>query len=284
MKPFNVTLIRPDGYVHTLALLEAAEYVTACLTAGGHAAGLTTNVIDPDRHNIVFCAHLLERTHLQAVPADTIIFNSEQLRDKAGWHFGGFYRDYLERFYVWDYSLANLGEISHGRKDFIPFLFARELARVTHTPVPGAPLLFYGRITERRAQLIEDIKSAGVPVEIAFGLYGAERDAAMVRAWAVLNIRHTDALTTFEPIRCFYPLTNGVPVISESSASDPTFGLYEDWLVTFDKAALPQAVAALYRDKVGFSAIAAEKAAAFRTTSGVEPVLDAVAAYAKSLE
>ena len=43
-------------------------------------------------------------------------------------------------------------------------------------------------ITERRDALINAIRATGVPVKTLFGVYGAERDAEIFTAWAVLNM------------------------------------------------------------------------------------------------
>ncbi len=42
-------------------------------------------------------------------------------------------------------------------------------------------------------------------------------DAMLLRAWAVLNLHKADDTIAFAPIRCFYPLINGIPVISEDT-------------------------------------------------------------------
>ena len=107
MNPFNVTIMQPPGYVHILAVLEAAEYIHRSLVRAGFESELTTNAVKPGRHNIVFGCHLLGEEALEQFPVDTILFNSEQISDRAGWHFDGPYRKHLDRFFIWDYSLRN---------------------------------------------------------------------------------------------------------------------------------------------------------------------------------
>ncbi|MGH7058723.1 MAG: hypothetical protein ACREFZ_12790, partial [Acetobacteraceae bacterium] len=166
-KPFNVTLIQPPGYIHSLALREAAEYVHFMLTACGFPSRLSPNQLALDAHNIIFCAHLLRERDLARIPADSIVFNSEQLDDANGWHFAsGVYGRILESFHVWDYSLRNLAGIRHERKSFIPFLYCRALARPGMRRAPGRTLLFYGALTERRKRILEAIENAGVPVDV----------------------------------------------------------------------------------------------------------------------
>ncbi|TAL01554.1 MAG: hypothetical protein EPO08_09860 [Rhodospirillaceae bacterium] len=283
MKSFNVTLIRIDDYPHSLAVLEAAQYIHWCLVACGYGSVLTTNRIDPDAHNIVFCAHLLNAAEIERFPADTIIFNSEHLQNKQAWYFDGPYGRFLDKFYVWDYSLKNIPRIGHDRTFFIPFLFCPDLVRTDIARTQDKTLAFYGAPTERRKKLLKEIEAAGVPVETIFGKYGAERDKEVFGARAILNLRQFDEIVSFEPIRCFYPLTNGIPVISESSDRDPTFDFYKDWVFAFDTQDLARGIAALYHDGDAFARLAAEKLTSFRQTSGADAIGEAVAAYKESL-
>src|SRR5580658_1993350 len=122
-KPFNVTLIQPRGYVHSLALKEAADYVDATIRQCGYASSRSSNRIANGVYNVIFCGHLLAAEVLPQIPADSIVFNSEQLDEVNDWHFAtGVYRQILEKHYVWDYSAANLLHIHHSNKCQIPFL------------------------------------------------------------------------------------------------------------------------------------------------------------------
>src|SRR5690606_11844635 len=135
------------------------------------------------------------------------------------------YKKALERFWVWDYSLNNLPLIANARKRFIPLLFCREMVRKDIPRAPGERLFFYGGLSPRRQRIIDVIRQTGVPVATVTGQYGAERDAQTFKAWAILNLHVLDGLTTFESVRCFYALTNGLPVISEAAPKDPTFAM-----------------------------------------------------------
>jgi hypothetical protein len=268
-KPFNVTLIQPPGYIHSLALKEAAEYLHFMLTACGFPSRLSRNHLSLDAHNIIFCGHLLRERDLPRIPADSIVFNSEQLDDAGGWHLAsGVYARMLDSFHIWDYSLRNLAGIRHERKSFIPFLYCRELVRSGMRRTPGRTLLFYGALTERRKRILERLESAGVPVEAVFGEYDRARDERLSRAWAVLNLHKTDDLAVFEPIRCFYPLINGVPVISEAVENDATAAPFRDAMLFFERAALGEQIKRLYDRPEAFEAESARRIARFTETSG----------------
>ena len=225
---FNVTLIEPDGYVHAQALADAADYLVAMLEACGQPARRSRNHIELDGHNVVLCSHLLGPAHLAQLPARTILFNSEQLGDDGGWHLAsGTYARALARFRVWDYAHGNLVRIPHDRVSVIPFLYCAALVRPTIRE-RGEALLFYGSLTDRRRRILDALRERGLPVEAVFGEYGNELDRRMFRARAVLNLHKSDDATVFEPVRCFYPLINRIPVISEHVDGEPAADAFRD--------------------------------------------------------
>jgi len=210
---FNVTLIHPARYIHALGLADIVTYLDEMLRACGHSSRQTVNHIDRSVHNIVVGGHLLDPANAAQLPADTIVFNSEPLDEpRPG------YDEMLARHHVWDYSAVNVSAVPHPRVAVISFGACPALARVT--PRTSETLLFYGSITPRRRLLLDAIRASGVRLEAVFGEYGPERDVRLARAKAVLNLHKGDDPRWFQPIRCFYPLINGVPVISEQT-TDP---------------------------------------------------------------
>jgi SAM-dependent methyltransferase len=81
-------------------------------------------------------------------------------------------------------------------------------------------------MSARRLQLLNEIKAKGVNVVSLFVIYGPERDAHIAAARAVLNL-HVAEGYPLEQVRCYYPLTNSVPVISERYASESAPPCYE---------------------------------------------------------
>jgi hypothetical protein len=279
--PFNVTLIKPDHYLHSWALKEAAEYVCHMLRKTGHPAELSVNLMTPSAHNVVFCAHLLGERHIDAIPQNSIVFNSEQLIDREGWHFkGGAYRETLKRHRIWDYSQANLSELPHARKTCVPFLYCEEMVRTDLQRSKGPELLFYGALTEHRQKIIESLRAAGIPVNVLFGVYGDDRDRAMFASAAVLNLHKGTAVDQFEPIRCFYPIANGIPVISEDVESDSgTAAPFRECLSFVKTDSFVDEACGLLRDRAAFDALAETQIARFRETSAVDAFRMAVDAY-----
>jgi hypothetical protein len=278
-KPFNVTLIQPPAFIHSLALKEAADYVHATLGSCGYSSNRSVNTVSEDAFNILFCAHLLDGEQILKIPPDSIIFNSEQLEDDSERrHYSVAYRELLDRMFVWDYSFRNLPLIPHDGKSIIPFLHCESLKRSNIPRRHGTSLLFYGRITPRRVSILQDLERNGIPVQIMFGKYDRERDVEMLRARAVLNLHKNDETEAFEPIRCFCPLINEVPVISES-ASDPASAAFSDSVFFFDRAALTQEVKTLFDDPAAFQERSCRMLAEFRKKDPLPAVGAAVEAF-----
>ena len=269
-KPFNVVLVQPAGYAFSLALAEAAEYVASMLRACGRAAHVTVNGLRHDAHNVVFCGHLMNRGDVARLPADTIVFNSEPLARQDAWHLGSeAYRETLARFRVWDYAQRNLDAVPHARKDVLPFWYCRDLVRPRPAPGQATGLLFYGVPTPWRRAVLADIAAAGVDVQFMHNGFGANRDAVMWNAWAVLNLHKTEDNGVFEPIRCFYPLINRVPVIGEDVVGDAAADAFRDSMYFLPRAGIGGSIRALRDDAEAFRAATARQFDTFERKSAL---------------
>jgi hypothetical protein len=282
---FNITLIVPDGYLHSWALAEVGEYLAYCISRCGFDAQLSQNFISADCHNIVLCGHMLTEQSFATMPADTILFNSEQLDDTEGWQFGNrVYRTALDRFYVWDYCSANLAKLGHERKTQIPLLFCEALVRRDYRWQMGDALVFCGAWNPRRAKILEVLARAGVKAAFLSQSYGEERDRVMFNAWAVLNLHKTEHLKVFEPVRCFYPLINQIPVISEEFDPDPAFGAFADSVFAIESGAFVAGVCRLYRNRSRFQSQARRNADKFRSTDPLPEIRSALSTYLETVK
>ena len=106
---FNVTLIEPHNYKHSLALAEAAEYIHIRINQSGYESALTINHLERDSINVVLCGHLAPEELLK-IDQKLIIFNSEQLPEDSVWT-SPQYKSLLDKNFVWDYSPINLLKI-----------------------------------------------------------------------------------------------------------------------------------------------------------------------------
>jgi len=224
----NVCILQPPGYIHALALLEAAEYVVEKCILAGYQAGLSKNRILSSGLNIVFGAHIRPEKNPE-FPPNTVIFNTEQIPEKSAWT-SSEYKNCLNRHFVWDYSQSNLAHL-HDRSRRVDFYHVDKLQRVVLEKEREFDLIFYGSMNERRKKIIDNLAGRGVKILKVFGLYGPERDALLGKARAVLNLHFYDA-QIFQQIRAFYALSNGIPVISENFPADSAPPIYGDVIFT----------------------------------------------------
>jgi len=218
MSKFQITLIRPQGFIHSEAFREVAETLQGGLRSLGHTAEVGENVVDAKAINILLGAHLLPACDSQIVPAGSILYNLEQL---GGANLPAAYYELAARHQVWDYSLRNLEKWKAMSclhpPVHVPVGYAAELSRIKPAPIQDIDVLFYGSFNPRRNAILNQLKDAGVKVHAAFGVYGTERDELIARSKIVLNIHFYDA-RVFEAVRLSYLLANSKAVVTECSA------------------------------------------------------------------
>jgi hypothetical protein len=252
----NVCLLQPSGYIHSMALLEAAEYVHYKCVALGHQSELAINKYGNDNLNIIFGAHI-SPANTPRLPKNTVIFNTEQLPENSTWN-NQVYKDLLLNHYVWDYSQTNLALIDHANKSLIEFYFEKKLLRITPAQNKKFDLLFYGSLNERRIEILKKLEQNGFSVGITTNLYGRERDELLSQSLAVLNLHYYDS-QIFQQIRCFYPLINQIPIISEDYPYTSAPKIYSESIFTPKSKNLVDYISRLLEDRNSFSEQAKNK-------------------------
>ena len=212
-----------------MALLEAAEYVHYKCLALGHQSELAINKYGKDNLNIIFGAHISPE-NTPTFPKNTVIFNTEQLPENSTWN-SQTYKEILLNNYVWDYSSTNLSLIGHNNKALIEFYYEKKLARIIPAHDKKIDLLFYGSLNERRISILKKLEQNGLLVKVSTNLYGEARDALLSESLAVLNLHYYES-QIFQQIRCFYPLINNIPVISENYPDNSAPEIYTDAIFT----------------------------------------------------
>jgi len=264
----NVCLMQPPGYIHALALLEAAEYVVAKSREVGFEASLSKNRILPTGLNIVFGAHINPKSQLN-LGQNVVIFNSEQLPEQSAW-INADYKQVLNKYYIWDYSDFNLVKVKHDRKQVVCFRHVDALNRLVAAAVPEYDLVFYGSLNDRRKKILNSLRDKhGLKVLDFYGLYGPERDVLLANTRALLNLHFYDS-QIFQQIRAFYPLINGIPVVSENFPAESAPAIYQDTVFTPGAEPFEVFAAELLQDHEGFAARAQKKIDAFRGSLDLE--------------
>jgi hypothetical protein len=216
---FNICIIQPQGYIHSLAFFELAELIVYSLRDLNHDAILQFNKIDNDRKNILIGFHLLDIKYLTQIPKDTVLINAEQFLGGTPWNEN--ILKWIKSFEVWDYSQQNIDAFKNMGLSNIHLLrlgYQKELNRIQNIAVQDIDIFFYGSINQRRAQVLDSLKNSGLNVHTSFGVYGKDRDDLIARSKVVLNLHYYDS-EIFEVVRVFYLLSNGIPTVGEVNSS-----------------------------------------------------------------
>ena len=226
MSRFQITLVRPPGFLHTEAFREVAETLQFGFRSIGHTAEIRENAFDANATNVLLGAHLLSPQQALMVPPGSILYNLEQL---GGPSLAQQFYEVARRHQVWDYSLQNIKKWEALNCDYqlvhVPLGYVPELSRIKASESQDIDVLFYGSLNERRNFIVQALKDAGAKVHVVFGVYGTERDELIARSKIVLNVHFYDA-KIFEIVRVSYLLANSKAVVTEcSSDTDLEAGL-----------------------------------------------------------
>ncbi|MDB5745576.1 MAG: hypothetical protein JWP72_424 [Massilia sp.] len=208
---------QPAGYLHSLGLVDQARYFRYQFRRLGVRVSMAKNRLRHDAVNFVFGAHL-GFDPAQRERYACIFVNLEQV-GTANSNVSQDYVHLLETSAVADYDPQNVaGYAADGREvPVVPLMHAPYLAPAQAIPLEERPidLLFMGSMNERRRAWIDKVECYGLTVSMFDGfLYGAERDAYIMQAKAVLNTPFFDTSCLEQP-RVAHCLSLGTPVISE---------------------------------------------------------------------
>lgn len=222
---FLVGIVGMGKNPHSPCFLDVARAMASALRALGHDVEYATAEARQQRPGrlILFGANNL-CDHDNAIPDETIIFNSEQLAAVTDPRF--FLQNYLRyrKMTVWDYSEANVAELKKlgiERAVLCPIGYVPSMTTIEPAPVEDIDILFYGSVAGPRREILDALDAAGFNVVRLFGVYDKERDAYIARAKVVLNL-HYYPRGVFEIFRVSHLLANKKCVVTESGGRDKT--------------------------------------------------------------
>ena len=217
---FNICIIQPEGYIHSMAFLELAELINYSLIEIGHKSCISFNKIEHKARNIIIGVHLLNTKEIPQIPIDTVILNTEQIfSDHTSWNSNIF--TWAKKFETWDYSDRNIikfEEIGAPKVKLLNIGHQPELRRIVKSHTQEIDVLFYGSINDRRRKIIDELSKSGIKIKAVFGVYGRNRDELISKSKIVLNLHHYKS-EIFEIVRIFYLLTNSKAVVGEVNAT-----------------------------------------------------------------
>ncbi len=229
----NVAEINPYA-PRPFTFTEAAICLRDSIRAAGHESEIFQNRTDITRRTIVLGAL---PPHLSAVdqldPAKTVIYNFEQLGNAVA--VGGTdYPKWLQRWLVADYHSQNIAWLRRQMSDTrhsalrafeLPIVPSPSLRfRPDLAAPPTVDVLFYGSPNPRRTHVLDQLRAAGLSVEVVAGAFAEELAPAIHRARLVLHVHYFET-ALFPVARFLQPVVQGVPVVCETSA----FSAQNDW-------------------------------------------------------
>ena len=219
----------------------------------GYEVTYAINQISGEATNIIFGAQMIPAATLRLLPADTIVYQLEQLRDNTK-------PDYLyalRTFNVWDYSKSNvefLRKLSPACDvRLVPVGFAPVLERVVKLEAQDIDVLMYGAGGQERLSAIYALSQSGLVTVFVSGLYGAARDALIARAKLVLNV--TLYRRVFEIVRVSYLLANKKAVVTVVDPSADVRDEFKGAIQFSDPKSLVRDCEALVQDEDGRHAL-----------------------------
>lgn len=247
---FNICIIQPKDYIHSMAFWELAELLLYSLKDLNHQVIIQFNKIDTDCKNILIGFHLLDIKYASQLPKDSVLINAEQFLGGTPWNEN--ILQWIRSFEVWDYSTQNIDcfkEMGLKNIKYLQLGYQKELSRIHKSPAQDIDVLFYGSINDRRSRILESLKSSGLNVHTSFGVYGKDRDDLIARSKLVLNLHYYDS-EIFEVVRVFYLLANSIPVVGEINSSTVISDLYKNAVYGASYQELANACIQLVNDEV----------------------------------
>lgn len=231
----HLSICQPLGSPHWLGLLDQARYYRWMFRRLGANVTIAKNRLRHGAINFVFGAH--DGFSPAAAERHACVFvNLEQLGE-GGRPMPPSFIELMCRSAVVDYDPGNLAAYAADPADVpvAPILYAPYLTPADPIPLEDRPidLLFIGSMNQRRKAWIERIEACGLTVSMFDGaLYGAERDAYIMQAKAVVNAHYYESCR-FEQARVAHCLSLGTPVVSERTPMTIPHEAFEDsvlWL------------------------------------------------------
>jgi hypothetical protein len=242
MTRYNLTIARPEGFLHSSAFIEIRDSLGWALTELGHEANCAENYLSAQDTNIVFGAETLApgQQFPRADRLRLIIYNLEQPTHPRMDEVRRLARDHQ----IWDFSQRNVEAWKAAGYDarWVPVAYTPHLSRIPQGR-QDIDVFFAGWLTPRRLELkrrLEELdKDKNWKIVFSDSCYGGGRDNLIGRSKLCLNVHH-DGRNMTEIVRLAYLLANHKAVISETSSDDADYKHLSLSLWSYDQ--LPHAV------------------------------------------
>jgi hypothetical protein len=202
---------------------EIIETIRWGLVSLGYDVTYAVNRPQPNCTNIVFGAQMLRVEELKRLPANTIIYNLEQMADLQPEEIRESLRYCGEHLQVWDYSEFNLPSwrsLNPPREPInVPVGYSAVLSRIPKPANQEIDVLFYGGPGGPRLRIFAELCAKLVKAVFVHGLYGAARDALISNSKLIVNLGQYPQQRIFEIARASYLLANSKAIVSDRSSA-----------------------------------------------------------------
>ena len=160
----------------------------------GYACRIQMFTFEPSCLNIVLPAVLFPTDALDRIPPDTVFYNTEDMEHQPADKQQAIIEVICRGFPVWDFARKNLAWYAArgcpNRVRHVPLGYSRVIDRLIRRPWEERTIdvLFYGKLTQRRVDVIAELMRTSLTVGVFSHAYGALRDDLMSRSKLVLNV------------------------------------------------------------------------------------------------
>ena len=277
MRYHLVHILVPRGH-GLMGYKEVIDSVHWGLTQLGHTVTYGVNEVNADACNIIFGAQMLSAEVQATFPANSIVYNFEQIRGRGPTGVRRTLRAAAERFRIWDYSAGNLDTWRELPRKFepvhVPVGYAPNLTRIGKAPVQDIDVLFYGMPNELRLSAFHAVAQMGLTAVFLCGLYGEARDQLIARAKTVLNVTLYREARVFEIVRVSYLWANRKAVIANIDPDTDLEPGVLDAVVATSPETLKQLTNQLVMDDARRAEVE-ERGFSFFSQRRIEPILEA---------
>lgn len=261
---------------------EVADMFQGGLVELGYTVSVQMFTFDPAAINVVMPAVLFPTDALDRIPPRTIFYNTEDLEYQPSAAQQSVIEIVRRGFTVWDYARKNLAWFAANgcpdRVRHVPFGYSKPIDRVVRRPWEERTIdvLFYGKLTQRRVDVIAELMRTSLTVGVFSHAYGALRDDLMSRSKLVLNVPAVPAFIAECP-RVTFCASNQKLCVSERP-SYPLAPAWEKAIAFVPYREIVQSCQSLAADRDAVLAREAEAYAAMRTLPISAGLADAFAA------
>jgi hypothetical protein len=260
-KIINLVLLKQEPLNVPYVLDDTVLCVQNLLSRAGFSARVSFNSIDPNQINVIFGVQMpgtatIAQIRSVASPANTLIFNTEQLSGGSAWVTDE-YLNLLADYGCLDYTSANTDYLLNWSKGAASaFEFPLVPSQGFLTDQHQGPekqnnqydLAFYGSTGNGgRIQRLQELLTRGIRLKCFAGVYGANLPKEILDCSAVLNL-HGYESALFEVVRCLRPVALGIPVFSDVSTLPKTVNWEESGVFFLPKNDFPAEIARILSD------------------------------------